>query len=113
MRESAKNHYRVTLLRENREEYALSVATMPDASFEVVCAEASEPHPRGITNFCNRPLVRRTTVGALSALGYETVSDRPPHGLILLPNPPGDPDYERIEVALDLPEDNPSYRGEQ
>jgi hypothetical protein len=107
MKASAWVHYVNRLAKRGFEEWALSVASLPEVGLDELCRAAAANIPR----FNRYKRIRVTTAGEVRRVGYEVVADGLPHALIVLPNPPADTDYEAVESVLQPAQPNPGYTG--
>jgi hypothetical protein len=108
LRESAKDHHGHILNSEQREEWALSFASLPGiATLEEIAREAAAKVP----DFADRKRLRTARVGRLRALGYSVELDRPPHGLIIFPNEPSNDELVAVEATFAPAQLNPAYGG--
>jgi hypothetical protein len=96
MQVGAETHY------EDCGEFAISVASLPDASIEDITRMALLANNQ----------IRVSTVGRIRACGYEVVPSEPPpaHADLKLPNPPTDDDWETLRSIFDDPIPNPHPR---
>jgi hypothetical protein len=83
-------------------EFALSVASLRDASIEDITRVALLPNNQ----------IRVSTVGRIRSCGYEVVPSEPPpaHADLKLPNPPTDDDWETLRSIFDDAIPNPHPR---
>lgn len=80
--------------------YALSVCSAPGMTADELAVAAGLTHS----------MIRESTVGRLRAVGYDVVSSPGPpnHADLLLPEPPGDADWEALDRVFDAARPNPA-----
>jgi hypothetical protein len=107
MKINADTHRDTILDREDRDEWALSIAADPSASVDQICADAVGK----IRNFDGYSKIRVSTAGALRSHGFPVFVDRSPHGLIVLPPSPTEETCATVIDCFGDPISNPVYKG--
>ena len=82
-------------------EWAISVASLPEASAEEVVAAAHQILHRKF---------RVADADALADAGFVPVQDNPPHALLLLPSPPDEDMWVQLRTLFNDVRTNPYYQ---
>jgi len=84
--------------------HSLSVWAVDDSTAADIVRLARDASP----TFLAHGQIRTSTVGVLSAYGYELAASEPDgHYSLLLPDPPTDVDWSQLDSAFSAPEPNP------
>ena len=94
---NAEEHHRNP---QTRGEWALSVASLPDCTIDEILEQA--------VRIKNRQC-RTTRAGTLREAGYEVVSDRPPHALVMLDGPLTEGTCRELRALFSVQIDNPYH----
>lgn len=102
LRTNVKNHYDRVLELESREEWALSVNSVPGLNIRELAAKAQRPNPKMCVS----------TVGRIRALDHEVRPDwkENGHSNIVFGSEPSEEDLERVRAVFHGPCPNPGRR---
>lgn len=102
LRTNVDNHYDMVLEAEDREEWALSVNSIPGLRIRDLALKAQRPNPKMCVS----------TVGRVRALGHEVRPDweENGHSNIVFGSEPTDADLERVKAVFRGPCPNPGRK---
>ena len=104
LKAAADDYFTMTKVETGTGIFGLSVCSLPGRTADAIATIVG-------TDRLPHTWMRESTVGRLHEAGFDVVpTGWRGHATLMLPNPPTDDDWNRLEAAFDKPRDNPVAR---